>query len=272
MDTNEMDSMPPTQTVHPVAPLAVAPAWHTVLLVIGIVAASVHQAVQMAGPHPPIHRLTTYALTATVELGMLAWIVIGLRIRKTSFRSLLGAFRFSPRSIALDFGIALVFWLASLMVLGTFAIAWAGVHAALTHRLPSIAAGHAPTPDASQQHALQSLSELAPSNGQEIAGWILLCLIAGFVEEIVFRGYLQRQFIALARGRILPGVVLAALCFGVAHGYEGARGMFLISIFGALFSMLALYRRSLRPGMIAHAWQDLLAGLALAFLKFHHFL
>jgi len=44
----------------------------------------------------------------------------------------------------------------------------------------------------------------------------------------------------------------------------------MLTVFGVLFSVLALYRRSLRAGMFAHSWHDLLAGLALALLKSTH--
>lgn len=256
----------------PAEPLAVAPAWHTVLLVVGIVGVSLYQAMQFGAPHAAPNRLATYALTATMELAVLAWIALGLRIRRVRFRSLLGDFSFSLRSMAVDCAWAALFWFGAILVLGSCALAWSGVEAVATHRLPAIAAGQPLAPNPAQQQTLRTLKELAPSNQAEAGAWILLCLLAGFAEEVAFRGYLQRQFVAAARGRTAPGVLLAALCFGAAHGYEGARGMFLISVFGALFSLLALYRRSLRPGMIAHAWQDLLAGFAIAFLKANHFI
>jgi hypothetical protein len=46
--------------------------------------------------------------------------------------------------------------------------------------------------------------------------------------------------------------------------------MVLLAVFGVLFSVLALFRRSLRAGMFAHGWHDLIAGLALALLKSSH--
>lgn len=250
--------------------MAVAPAWHTVVLILAVLTASIYQAGRFAAPHEAVHRLTTYGLTAALELGMLAWVVIGLRLKKKALRELLGRFSFGARSIGADIGVALVFWFGSMLVLGSCAIAWAGAEAVLTHRMPSVTMGQPPAPSPAQREALEAMSELAPSNGAEVAAWALLCALAGFVEEIVFRGYLQRQFIVLSRGRVWAGVLLSALCFGAAHGYEGARGMFLITIFGVLFSLLVLLRRSLRPGMMAHAWQDLIAGLALALLKAHH--
>ena len=68
--------------------------------------------------------------------------------------------------------------------------------------------------------------QLAPTNGKEIACWLLLCMLVGVAEELVFRGYLQQQFTAWARGAAVGGVVFSAMMFGAAHGYEGVRAMF----------------------------------------------
>jgi membrane protease YdiL (CAAX protease family) len=274
-----MNEQPPA----PSAPPAIAPAWHTAVLVAGIVALSIHGAVRLSAIHGPLDRLATYGLTAAMEAAMLAWIVLGLRLKKTPLRALLGSYPFNLRSIAMDLGFALAFWFASLMVLGTLSIAWSGVEAALTHRPPSThAAGQtgqkgqkeqAPlSPDPSQLETVRVLAQLAPANGREIAAWVLLCMLVGFVEEIVFRGYLQRQFIGWARGGVTAGVLASAVVFGSAHGYQGARSMALLTVYGVLFSLLALYRRSLRAGIFAHAWHDLIAGLALALLHSRHFL
>jgi hypothetical protein len=257
------------ETPEALTPAPLAPVWHTVALVAGIVAISVHGAAHFSGAHGPINRLVTYGFTAAMELSLLGWVTLGLRLRKIPLRSLLGSFSFSLRSIAADVGIALLFWFGSLMVLGTLSVAWAGLEAAVTHRPPVLSTGHTLTTDPAQQQALRTLVQLAPSNAKEIAGWMLLCLLVGVVEEIVFRGYLQRQFIAWARGGVAPGVLFSALLFGAAHGYQGMRSMVLLAVFGVLFSLLALARRSLRPGIFAHSWHDLIAGLTLALLKSH---
>ena len=250
-------------------PKPVASLWHTVVLIVGVVLLSISGAVQTSGGLASVDRLHTYALTVTTELFMLAWVYFGLRLRKIPFRSLLGSIPGDFRSIAVDLGVAMVFWIGSLMVLGTVAIFWTVIEAAITHRslLPS---GKPLAPDAAQQQTLHTLLQLAPANGREIAAWIVVCIIAGFVEEMVFRGYLQRQFTAWARGAVAAGVAGSALLFGFAHGYQGARSMVLLCVFGVLFSLLALFRRSLRAGMIAHSWQDICAGLLLALLKAHH--
>jgi uncharacterized protein len=237
------------------------------MLIAGILLISATSARRFSAPHASVHRLADYGTTAALELAMLAWVIFGLRLQKLPFRLLLGENSLRLRSVALDFGIAILFWFGSLMVLGTLAIAWLVAQSLITHHSLLSLIG---APDPSQQHAVRTLAQLAPSNAVEAAAWVLLCVIAGFVEECVFRGYLQRQFIAWARGSAAAGVVFSALVFGAAHAYEGARAMFLIAVFGALFSLLALFRGSLRPGMIAHCAQDLAAGLALAWFDSHH--
>jgi membrane protease YdiL (CAAX protease family) len=237
----------------PAASLAVAPAWHTVVLVVFILGMSFHGASRFSVPHDSINRLATYGLTAVSELILLGWVLFGLRLRRTPLRSLLGGFSFSPRAVAVDLGVAMLFWISALSVLGTIGIAWSGVEAAVTHRSLPTHSAQSLTRDPSQQQAVRALSQLAPSNGQEIAAWVVLCLLVGFIEETVFRGYLQRQFIGCARGGVGAGVVLSALVFGGAHAYQGVRNMVLLGLFGALFGVLALYRRSLRAGMFAHS-------------------
>ncbi len=221
----------------------------------------------MTGAHGPVHRLGTYGITAAMELALLAWVWLGVRLTKTPLRALLGTNPVDARSVALDFGIAAVFWMGAMMVLLTLAIAWLAIGAAITHR-PLIGANGQPA--AEQERAVRTLAQLAPANGEEMAAWALLCVLAGFVEETVFRGYFQRQFTAWGKGSAAAGVVFSALMFGAAHGYEGARTMFLIAVFGALFSLLVIFRGGLRPAIFAHCWHDLFAGLTLAILKSQH--
>jgi hypothetical protein len=43
--------------------------------------------------------------------------------------------------------------------------------------------------------------------------------------------------------------------------------MVVIGVYGSFFGILAHFRKSLRPGMMAHAFQDALSGLALFFFS-----
>jgi membrane protease YdiL (CAAX protease family) len=217
----------------------------------------------------------TYALTAGLEVVLIGWVAFGVRLRGVPLRSLFGKASIRFRSIAIDAGIALLFWMGSLMALATLALMWISIEAAITHKPIPIETGQSgktSAPRLPDDQAARAVVQLAPSNGKEIVSWLLLCVLVGIAEELVFRGYLQQQFIAWSRGAAAGGVVFSALMFGAAHGYEGARAMFLLAVFGALFSLLALFRRNLRAGIFAHSWHDAIAGLTVALLHARHLL
>ena len=106
----------------------------------------------------------------------------------------------------------------------------------------------------------QAIRNLFPQGRLEVALYLAVALTAGFCEEVIFRGYLQRQFAALTRGAT-GGIVLQGITFGAAHGYQGWKFMLMIAVFGTMFGLLAHWRGSLRPGMIAHFLQDGIGGL-----------
>src|SRR5450432_651215 len=64
----------------------------------------------------------------------------------------------------------------------------------------------------------------------------------------------SREVFALA-------VVLQALVFGAGNAYQGAKQVVVISVLGALYGVLAAWRKNLRPGMIAHTLSDVVGGL-----------
>ncbi|MGA7858621.1 MAG: CPBP family intramembrane glutamic endopeptidase [Terracidiphilus sp.] len=271
---NDSTTGPPAEPPQALAvpPRTLAPAWHTVVLIVGILALSICGSSRLAGLHGSHGRLVTYATTALLELVMLGWVAFGLRLRGIPLRSLLGAVSGGFHGVALDAGIAFAFWIGSLMILGTLGILWSSAETALTHQQAATRSGQPFAPSPSQQRTVRELEQLAPANAEEIVSWVALCMLVGFVEESVFRGYLQGQFTAWARGGATVGVVFSALLFGAAHGYQGVRNMVLLAVFGALFSLLSIFRRSLRSCIFAHSWQDLVAGLALGFLRSHHVL
>jgi membrane protease YdiL (CAAX protease family) len=138
-------------------------------------------------------------------------------------------------------GIALLFWVLALVVLG-----------AVAHLLHYERMG-------------QNVRFLAPESSTEIVLWIAVSLTAGVCEETIFRGYLQKQLIAWT-GNAPAGVLLSAAAFGVGHIYQGAKATVVIGVYGLLFGILAQLRRSVRPGMMAHALHDTVSGLALRLL------
>jgi membrane protease YdiL (CAAX protease family) len=106
----------------------------------------------------------------------------------------------------------------------------------------------------------RALKAILPSGTAEMILWVAMSISAGFCEELIFRGYFQRQFAALTRSAV-GGILLQGIFFGAAHGYQGWRLMTVIAVFGTMFGALAEWRQSTRPGMFAHALQDTLGGL-----------
>ena len=105
----------------------------------------------------------------------------------------------------------------------------------------------------------RNVTSMLPRTAPEIIVWILVSISAGICEEFVYRGYLQRQFAAMTRSGA-AALVLQAIVFGVSHVYQGWKQVVIISVLGALFGLLAQWRRSLVPGMTAHAWADIYSG------------
>jgi len=70
----------------------------------------------------------------------------------------------------------------------------------------------------------------------------------------------------LIEGRPSAAVVLQGVLFGIAHGYQGFQAIVMIMLFGFLDGILAFWRKSLRPGMVLHAWSDIYAGYLSQFM------
>lgn len=109
-----------------------------------------------------------------------------------------------------------------------------------------------------ENHA-KTVDILLPRGVLEIAVWIAASAAAGFGEELVFRGYVQRQVQALS-GSTWIAVLGQGLLFGMMHAYQGWKAVVVISSVGMLFGWLAVWRRNLRAGMLAHGWADVWAG------------
>jgi hypothetical protein len=238
-----------------VPPRAIAPWWHTALLVVFLLSVSILTSIEskskgFSGSH--IHRYL-FGIGWEWLLAALAW--WGIRMRHVPIRQLLGRRREGWRMWARDFGVAMIFWLMAAILLAALAAVLR-----LLHLLP----------------LQKAVLELAPQGAAELALWFVLCITAGMVEEFVFRGYLLQQFASLGnlgwmKGRaqrgLWIGIAASSLVFGISHGYEGVGGMLAVTAYGAMFCALAVKRNSLRAGMMAHAWHDSLTGIVLTIVK-----
>jgi membrane protease YdiL (CAAX protease family) len=88
--------------------------------------------------------------------------------------------------------------------------------------------------------------------------WILVALSVGVSEELVYRGYLQKQLGAFT-GRASLGVILQACLFAIAHANQGARGAAIIGVYGLVFGIVAAWRESLAAVILCHVAIDMMA-------------
>lgn len=172
-----------------------------------------------------------------------AW--FGVRRRHGTLATLSGGRWHSAKDVLVDFGIAVPFWAL-----------WEGVSYGVTWLLKML-----------HPSAAAAIDTLLPKSLSEIVMWILLCLTAGFCEEVVFRGYLQKQFHAFT-GSVTAAILLQGIVFGITHGYQGWDNVIVISVLGCLFGILAAWRGNLRVNIISHAWSDIWGGW-LATVIFH---
>lgn len=226
----------------------VAPVWHTVLFIAGIIGLSLAQYHQTADVNT-LHlrtRVPLYVAMIVFELFMLGYAWIGVFLRKNRLRDLIGGQWTSWIDVLRDFGIAIAF---TVVAWGVLAVAGFLLHTDRT--IP------------------KAVRMLIPQTPTEMAVWILVAVTAGFCEETIFRGYFQRQFLALT-GSVEAAVVLQGCVFGSVHIYQGWKRALTINIYGILFGALAAWRKSLRPGIIQHAGQDSFVGIVTSIALRHH--
>lgn len=223
-------------------PQQVAPWWHTALLAalfLGLATSGIlFQRGATVGrgipQRPPVVPLYLSLIAAEWGLFYYVW-RSGLRRGDTTLRELIGGRWRSWKEIVVDAALALGLW-SLWVILQNLWTLWIG----------------------SDQSV--SMEPLLPQDAVESVLWLALSLSAGVCEELVFRGYFQRQFEALTRSGWVA-LALQAMLFGISHGYQGTGACSRIVVYGALWGLMARWRGSLRPGMMAHALTDIMSGI-----------
>lgn len=221
---------------------AVAPWWHTALVVLPIAIASIAGAIQHGLPNANLpwvgYRLSSYLTVLALEWYGVVLIWVFFKHRNVPLSSLVSGSWPNARAFLKDLGIALGFMVVIIPTIGILAF----LLGAATN---------------------SAIAGLTPKTVLELLVFVALAASAGFAEELVFRGYLTEQFTAWTGNR-MAGVVIQAMFFGLAHGFYG-KAMLAIMVQGWLLGMLAHWRKSLRPGMLAHGLQDSLGGIVAFF-------
>jgi uncharacterized protein len=186
---------------------------------------------QLAG-HGVAIQVYLFAISLDWALFYYCW--VGVHRRSGSLWSLAGGRWSSWRDVGVDLAIAVPFWLV-----------WEGAAYGVARLLGPSGA--------------KSVDSLLPQSFLEVVLWIATCATAGVCEEMVFRGYLQRQLHALT-GSLVTAVVAQGVIFGLFHAYQGWKNVTVICVLGILYGALAAWRRNLRVNIVAHAWSDLWEG------------
>jgi hypothetical protein len=237
----------------PQVPLTVAtprdiPYWHTALLLVVLAAMSIGNVKAGHGLHSSSGHIRIYLITIAYEWLFTLYIWWGVRRAGGSFRELIGGRWKRFEDFLVDVAVACGAWIGTLLCLAVIALAFGLSHTS------------------NIDDARKQIGFLAPQNGLEVFLWVCLSATAGFCEEVLFRGYFQRQFTRLLRNR-WAALVVVSILFGLGHGYEGVQRMILIAFLGLSFGALSIFRKSLRPAMMAHTLQDTISGLLLRALR-----
>jgi membrane protease YdiL (CAAX protease family) len=224
------------QPTKPSKPLLIAPLWHTLGLLALLLAISLGTLrMQSYSPAPGEQHqgnVLHYLVVIACEWVLALYIWLGGMIPgATRLRGLIGGRWNNFREVLRDIGLAALFWIAFTVV---------GLLASLVVR-----PGH-----------VGSLEFLNPRGVAELTLWVIMSTSAGFCEELAFRGYLHKQSLALT-GSVVLAVLVQGFLFGAAHWYQGFKMVIVISVLGMLMGVFAQWRKSLRPGMMTHAWADI---------------
>ena len=221
----------------------IAPRWHTALLIalfLGLaVSGAFFQRYARSQPgmlehHVPLWPI--YLSLIVMEWGLFVWVWRGgLRRTGTKLSEVIGGKWTNQKDVLVDCALAVGAWAT-----------WRLVETAWNHWLGAGSAA--------------SILTYLPQRAAEILLWIGVSISAGFCEELVFRGYFQKQFETFTRSKWVA-LFLQAVLFGISHAYQGVEACAKIACFGAFYGLLAMSRKSLRPGMMAHAWSDILSGI-----------
>ncbi|MBD3670463.1 MAG: CPBP family intramembrane metalloprotease [Gammaproteobacteria bacterium] len=96
---------------------------------------------------------------------------------------------------------------------------------------------------------------LLPRTRRDLRAFFLLSISAGICEEILYRGFLYEyllQFLSL-----FWVVIISSILFGIAHSYQGIRGIPLTGLIGLALGLIYVYTGTLWASIALHAAIDM---------------
>ena len=106
--------------------------------------------------------------------------------------------------------------------------------------------------------AFRTLDFILPVTREERAWFALVSITAGICEEILYRGFLIRYLSESPwHAGIRYAMAVSSLAFGMAHGYQGLKGIAGTAIIGAVMAVVFIITGSLWLPIALHAAFDL---------------
>jgi membrane protease YdiL (CAAX protease family) len=106
----------------------------------------------------------------------------------------------------------------------------------------------------------QRLYDILPHNRGELGPYVLVCIVAGIAEELIYRGVMT-ELLQSITGIAIVTIVLMSISFAAAHAMQGLRSMVGIFVIALACHLLVWIAQSLVPVMVVHFAYDLTAGL-----------
>jgi membrane protease YdiL (CAAX protease family) len=204
------------------------------LIVAAVTLLGIQQASSLAAVRPETSRMIPYFTLIGLQLLWVRFIHVGLKAHAHSLGELTGGRWTCRRDVVMDFLCGAIGFLVAVTAAEALTRALGGSDA--------------------------KTDFLRPHGVPESVLWVFVSVTAGVCEEIVFRGYLQRQLAALT-GSVTAGILLQAIAFGISHGYQGRAPMAIAGSYGLVLGVLAWWRGNIRAGALAHAATDIVGGL-----------
>jgi hypothetical protein len=101
--------------------------------------------------------------------------------------------------------------------------------------------------------------KITPRTERELSLFMLVAITAGVWEELLYRGFLI-WFLAPSVG-LVGAAIVSSVIFGLAHAYQGWRGIVVTTAVGLALAIMYLATKSLWWLMLAHALVDINGGV-----------
>lgn len=107
---------------------------------------------------------------------------------------------------------------------------------------------------------VRKIAPLIPRNLRQLGGFFMLAITAGICEEILFRGFLIDYLTQYTD--IYSAALASSIIFGLAHTYQGLRGILQGMGAGIVFAAFYIFTGSLLVPMLLHVLVDIHGGWA----------